>query len=172
MVSPNREHAPIAARERSPLSDDDKRDIARTVGRAVAHDADGSETSEWPVSPGCHVEFSVHVDRIEIRLRYDAGQLPGPVVVPGADDCAPPLVESGESPTAFVALSAAHDALYEDLTDAAGHAVDPYAVAVPDTPVAQSATDGTVTFATTLSVFTGEGSADKRTHQWERNGEP
>ncbi|MFC7137798.1 hypothetical protein ACFQRB_20135 [Halobaculum litoreum] len=40
----------------------------------------------------------------------------------------------GDAPTAFVGLSAAHHALYEDLTDAAGRAVDPYAVTVPDTP--------------------------------------
>ncbi|QZX99122.1 hypothetical protein [Halobaculum rubrum] len=166
MESPDRSGAPIAARERSPLSDDDKRDIARTIDRAVASGADGLETDEWTARSGCHVAFVVRTDRIEIRLRYDAQCLPGPVVVPGADETAPSLVDDGDAPTAFVSLSAAHDALYEDLTDAAGHGVDPYAVAVPDTPVARSIADGTVTFVATLSVLTGEGSAERRTYEW------
>lgn len=166
MESPDREDAPTEARERSPLSDAEKHDITRTVDRAVAYGADGIEVDEWAVLPACSVAFVVGADRIEIRLRYDAHELPGPVVVPGAEEDAPSLVDDGGTPTAFVSLSAAHDALYEDLTDAAGHAVDPYAVAVPDTPVARSVSEGTVTFDATLKLFTGDESADRRTHEW------
>lgn len=166
MESPDRSGAPIAARDRSPLSDGDKRDIARTIDRVVAYGSDCFETDEWGVCSGCRVAFVVRAARIEVRLRYDAQRLPGPVVVTGADERAPSLVDDGDAPTAFTSLSAAHDALYEDLTDAAGHAVDPYAVAVPDTPVARSIADGTVTFVATLSILTGEGSADPRTYEW------
>ena len=166
MESPNRDGAPIAARDRSPLSDTDKRDIIRTLARAVADGSDDLVTDEWTADSGFHVAFDVHPDQLELRLCYDADRLPGPVVVPGADESAPSLVDDGDTPTAFVSLSAAHDALYEDLTDAAGHAVDPYAVVVPDTPVARSVAGGTVTFVATLSVLTGEGSADRRTYEW------
>ncbi|GAA0203828.1 hypothetical protein [Halobaculum roseum] len=166
MESPAEDGSSITARERSPLSDADKRDIARTVDRAVAYGSDGLETDEWSALSGCRVAFVVRDEHIEVRLRYDADRLPGPVVVPGADEDGPSLVRDGDTPTAFVALSEAHGALYEDLTDSAGHAVDPYAVAVPDTPVARTVADGTVTFVATLSVLTGEGSADRRTYDW------
>lgn len=166
MESPAEDGSPIVARERSPLSTARKRDISRTLERAHAHGVDGLRTNGWATVHGCRGRFVVADERIELRLHYDTADLPGPVTVPGAEDADASLVERGETATAFVDLSAAHAALYEDLTDAAGRAVDPYAVTVPDTPFARSAAGGEVTFTASLSVLTGDGDASRQTFDW------
>ncbi|SHG94004.1 hypothetical protein [Halobaculum gomorrense] len=165
-MDPVEDRSPIVARERSPLSTARKREIARTLDRAFTHGVDGLRTDEWATVPGCRVSFVVGDDRIEIRLRYDAAELPGPVVVPDAGDADASRVDGGGPASAFVDLSAAHAAAYEDLTDAAGRAVDPFAVTVPDSPFARSAVDGEVTFTAALSVLTGNGDSSRQTYDW------
>ena len=161
------DESPVEVREGSPLSVDEKRAMIRELDRAVRYGGPGLTTSTWPTVPGCEATFAhAEGERIEVRFAYEADQLPGPVTVPDVDD-APDLVSEGQPPTGFVRLSAAHDALYEDLTDAAGRAVDPYAVTVPDTPVARSENDGVVSFVAVLGLLTGDSSQERRLFEWE-----
>lgn len=157
------DESPVETREGSPLSVDEKRAMVRELDRAVRYGGPGLTTSTWATVPGCEATFALaEGERIEVRLDYDAGRLPGPVTVPSVDGDAGDLVSEGQPPAAFVDLSAAHGALYEDLTDAAGRAVDPYAVTVPDTPVARGAVDGVVSFVAGLELLTGSGSSERR----------
>lgn len=161
------DESPVEVRERSPLSVDEKRAMVRELDRAVRYGAPGLRTSTWTPLPGCEVTFEIgEAERIEIHIDYDADCLPGPVTVSSVEGDASSMVSQGQPPTGFVQLSASHGALYEDVTDAAGRAVEPYAVTVPDTPVAETAADGVVTFATSLSVLTGDASSDRRTFEW------
>jgi len=166
MASPDDE-SPVESREGSPLPVDGKRAMIRELDRAVRHGAPGLRTSTWTAPAGCVIAFEIREgDRIWIRLRYDERRLPGPVTVPSVEGEPSAPVSQGRPPTAFVRLSPAHAALYEDLTDAAGRAVEPYAVTVPDSPVARTAEDGVVTFDTDLDVLTGDGDADRETFEW------
>ncbi|WP_277556195.1 hypothetical protein [Halobaculum limi] len=159
--------SPVTVRDESPLSVDQKREMVRELDGMIKYGGPGLESSTWTTFPGCVASFvRAEHDHLEVTLHYDTSELPGPVVITGPVDDDSSLVSQGEIPTGFVQLSAAHEALYEDLTDAAGRAVDPYAVTVPDTPFAQEAVDGVVTFVASLGVLTGESSSDPQTFEW------
>ncbi|MFC7095733.1 hypothetical protein [Halobaculum marinum] len=167
MAPSDDDDSPVRVREGSPLSVDEKRAMIRELDRAVRYGAPGVETSTWSTFPGCSVTFALaEHERIEVHIAYRESDLPGPVTVPSVEGDASSLVAQGAPPTPFIQLSAAHGTLYEDLTDAAGRAVDPYAVTVPDSPAAQTATDGVVTFVATLELLTGQSSAERRTFEW------
>lgn len=165
MESSEGDDAPVGVRDGSPLSVGRKREMVRTLDGALRYGADGLRTGPWPTFPGCAVSFVVAADGIEIRIEYAEGHLPGPVGVRSVDEPSS-TVSRSDAPTGFVELSAAHGSLYEDLTDAAGRAVDPYAVTVPDSPVARTASGGTVTFVARLALLTGDASAERRTIDW------
>lgn len=167
MAPPTDDESPVDVRKRSPLSVDEKRAMVRELDRAVRYGGPGLRTSTWTPMPGCDVTFELgEHDRIDVLIDYDEDRLPGPVTVSSVEGDASAMVSRGQPPTGFVQLSAAHGALYEDVTDAAGRAIEPYAVTVPDTPVAQTAADGVVTFATSLDVLTGDASPDRQTFEW------
>ncbi|UIP01384.1 hypothetical protein Hbl1158_15865 (plasmid) [Halobaculum sp. CBA1158] len=167
MASSDGDRSPVTEREQSPLTADEKREMIRELDRTVRYGSTGLETSTWATLAGCTATFVLAGDdRIAIRLRYDESSLPGPVTVEGDADGRSSSASNAGPPTRFIDLSPAHEAVYEDLTDVAGRAVDPYAVTVPDSPLARRARDGTVTFDATLERLTGEASAEPRTFEW------